>query len=296
LKKWRDNGFLAFIFLGITCIILLFTNYILVTGHQNELDNLHSHEKELDSSFKAKEAELKRLTVYSQVFPYLNKAFKELHNTLRITSEDDKKSKQAFIEFCNKLSYTFSIVTNSECHVCIKILHRKNNTRTHKKIDLSKLEVATFVRDTIGLDRDKIDRMKKFNHYINCNTDFEEIIKNYGAVEDKYFFSNNLPEILDYKSSSFLPHSENYTFFAPNTSIEERQKKWPLSYFSTICVPICPGIFEQVNAETFLGFLCIDSKISNAFNEKIDSSIIVGCADGLYNSLRSFLLTQINKN
>ena len=74
-----------------------------------------------------------------------------------------------------------------------------------------------------------------------------------------------------------------------SNSLDEREKNWPLHYKSVIVVPICPSIEDQRSTNSLLGFLTIDSDKKNIFVEEIDAEILSGCADGIYNALKSAL-------
>lgn len=63
-------------------------------------------------------------------------------------------------------------------------------------------------------------------------------------------------------------------------------KDWPLEYRATIVAPIRPIIKETKEDHTILGLLCVDCKVPGVFNQELDSHIMIGCADGIYNSFK----------
>lgn len=288
-NEWNINGVLWFVFISISLIIALISNLINTITYRNDVKAKDESFKKQVDQYEAKLLKLEnelceneRFARYSKFFPHLNKAFSEMHNTVRAENLDVTLHKDAFKEFCTKLSQIFTTVKGVECHVCIKIIsiEGKNNN----KID--KLLATTFVRDLLILNRDSIDDMK-IKHQISNNTDFKYIFNNINSEKGRYFFSNNLAAIPYYRNTSFLKKIQDLSSL-DNLSLEEKEKKWPLEYFSTINAPICPGITSQRSNSTLLGFLCIDSKQKDVFNENVDAEIISGCADGLYNSLVIF--------
>jgi endonuclease V-like protein UPF0215 family len=64
-----------------------------------------------------------------------------------------------------------------------------------------------------------------------------------------------------------------------------RQLNWPLHYKCIIVVPLLPLVKEEQTIDGLRGFLCLDSPKINAFNKKVDTVILQGIADGLYNKI-----------
>ena len=279
VSKWKESGLLSILLIGVCLIISLINNFR--NDNKNEKREVEfTNEK---NSYHKQIKELKKAASYTLMFPLLNKAFSELHNTMRgdLTAEEFRG---AFKDFCTQLSYAFEKVSNCKCHVCIKIPVKTGNN-SHK---ITKLKAITLVRDTIRVKRDIVDN-SKIDHYFNLNTDFDFIFNNIKSEKGRYFFSNSLPSENNYKNSSFLNFGDSPTFFHENASLEEKRRDWPLSYMSGITVPICPGINQQRGTSTLFGFLCIDSTEENAFDKSIDPEIICGCADGIYNPLKLYI-------
>ena len=61
-------------------------------------------------------------------------------------------------------------------------------------------------------------------------------------------------------------------------------KAWPLEYKAVLVAPIRPIIKETKENHLILGFLCVDCIVPGIFNEEYDKHILIGCADGIYNS------------
>ncbi len=69
-----------------------------------------------------------------------------------------------------------------------------------------------------------------------------------------------------------------------------RNWKWPLPYKSTIVVPICP--IEENTLAGLVGFLCVDSTRNLAFKKDYDVELLLGIAEGIYNTVREMLSEQ----
>jgi hypothetical protein len=301
IEKWRENGLLAICFLGVSLLLAISVNLYLHIKSKKELvtqsliydekiDALQRENTEYEEIIRNDE----RIKKYASTFEYLNFAFSDLHNTERIYSiADEKEQKQSFKNFCTKISQVFEMITGSKCHVCIKIFVQRNRKNPEK---IANYQLGTFVRDLLHSHRESVDNEKKIQHVLKNNTDFEYVFQNIGSEKGKYFFCNDLTSIEGYKNTSFLKHGDSITYFPQNTSPQEKETHWPLDYSSVICAAICPGISDQRNTNTLLGFLCVDSIEKNVFIEPMDTEILCGCADGLYNPLKIFLETFSNKN
>ena len=130
----------------------------------------------------------------------------------------------------------------------------------------------------------------KVQHFFHLNTDFEYIFTNINSRKVVIFLVI-IYQMQNYKNSSFLNHGESHTYFHENTSIRKR-KDWPLHYKSCIVAPICPGIAEQRNTSTLVGFLCIDSEYENIFDESIDPKLFVDALMGFIIRL-NFILRNL---
>lgn len=222
----------------------------------------------------------------------LNEAFQELHNALRRDYQDKTKYHEPFIVFCQNLEKVFSHVTGVECHVCIKMtLYPKGQIPNPSKMEkiLNNLQVKTYCRSNYSSSiRKQIDQTT-LSHLVNENTDFEFVFKDRGIC----FFCNDLAKIDEYKNSSFKPKSGGSCIYFPSgTSFEDKVSKWPLSYRTTIVAPIRPLIKEVKEEHNILGLLCVDSSSPDVFNEVLDKHIMIGCADGIYNSFKKLFIAS----
>lgn len=69
---------------------------------------------------------------------------------------------------------------------------------------------------------------------------------------------------------------------------QERQKIWNtyISYQSEMVAPIL--LANKPFDSSFLGFLCVDCEIENAFSKDYDMPILKGVADGIYELITDF--------
>jgi len=285
LEEEKKGGVLAIWFLGSITLLTILTNYIIYYEYRRDLSKRENVFNEQLNAAIINKVSQERKAKYADVFPILNKGFKELHNTLR--KETSASNDYAFKEFCQMLSMAFKQVTDKECHVCIKVSILPKEVLEHpeaNKDELKKVKVKTYVRSSSVKEREKTDVKtieKKVEHLISQNTDFEEICFNGGEV----FFCNNLCEITDYKNTSLISLGVNKTGVTnhEDVSVETREKKWKLDYKSVIVAPIMPSIQESEQDKAIVGFLCVDCEEKEVFLKEIDSHIIQGCADGIYN-------------
>lgn len=279
VSEWKTNGMAVVILLGITLILSLVFRY---KGEEHLRNEIGLIQNDLTTQIE-KIKSLHRLTCYSNVFPILNEAFSKLHDTMR-GEHLEQEYRDAFKDFCTKLAHVFRNVTGVDCSVCIKIpIKTRNNNRK-----ITNLKAKTLVRDALSIKRDSIDSIR-VDHFFQQNTDFEYIFNHINSDKGRYFLNNNLPSIPNYKNTSFLAKGDSITYFHEGASIEEKEKDWPLPYKASIATPICPGISNQRSLGTLFGFLCVDSVQANVFNEKIDPELVCGCADGLYNPLKTYI-------
>lgn len=236
---------------------------------------------------------LQKKARYADVLPMLNAAFQELHNALRRDYDDVTRYHEPFVVFCQNLEKVFSHVTGVECHVCIKMtLFPKGQIPNPNKMEklLNNLQVKTYCRSSSPSSiRKQIDH-NGLTHLINENTDFEYVFKNSNSC----FYCPDLATLPLYKNSSFKPYRQgSFIYFDRSTSYEEKVNNWPLNYRSTIVAPIRPIIQEEKYEHNIIGLLCVDSNSPNVFNETLDKHIMIGCADGIYNSFKKlFTVTK----
>ena len=298
LKKWNENGMVSIILMGIFVIILIFIQLRFFNTYRFELKSIEDENKKGQAilnqqivSLKSDNYALHRLARYTEVFPHLNQAFSSLHRSLRNSEFSHEDYEMIFTRFCITLAHIYSDIKGSQCHVCMKVIVKP----AKGKVSVHTLKAKTLVRDNLSVGREKIDSIA-VNHLLCNNSDYEYIFENIRTENSRYFFDNNLVIHQNYKNTSFIPKTPTRTFtYSYQGSEEDREKHWPLPYKSIIVVPICPGIQEERDHHSLLGFLAIDATEKNVFDEKIDTEILCGCADAIYNPLKQALAQAINK-
>jgi hypothetical protein len=236
---------------------------------------------------------LVRNSKFVRALPLVNDAFTEIHTALGNKNSSSQVYILSFRAFCNRLSQAFTDITGERCHACIKVSN------------LTQDAAGNFVYVTRTIAREKLDpnnplkpsrdiNDREHIAQISDNTDFNEIFYNIENNKSRFFFSNSLPkrQRKGYRNSSFLYHGMPITgpvqkkvflFF-------KKWEKWPLPYKSTFVAAICPSIATQHSKDPIAGFLCIDSANTSIFIMQDDISLVIGCANGLFNAIREYNL------
>jgi hypothetical protein len=166
----------------------------------------------------------------------------------------------------DSVASTFNIITGENCRASLKEVSRaQNNGESPAVVDgddsaeLRRLEVTTMARS--GHSETKADRMR---HFVDQNTDFESLFLNPGQ---RWFMSNDLTQLEHYKNSSW-------------------QGDGPRDYRSTCVWPIEKRDAFGASKHDILGFLCVDSKEAEIFDDRFDFWVGAGVADALYPLLK----------
>lgn len=151
-------------------------------------------------------------------------------------------------------------------------------------------EVTTLIRDSTSKAKRVSKENEKMQHLVLRNDNFKFIFDSIakGSPNFKgYYYSSNLP-IEEPFSNSRLDECPNW----PPRKLKirffdrmYRQLNWPLDYKCIIVVPLLPLVKEEQTIDGLRGFLCLDSPKINAFNKKVDTVILQGMADGLFNKI-----------
>lgn len=256
-------GRVAFVFLSITAVVLFLAVIV----------------QEYRYSRKAR---------YAEAVSYLNQAFGEIHDLTLVLNEIT--STDQIIVRCkrimNHLAAAFSLISATKCSVCIKVMEGDPSKQVGSQI---RPKVVTLCRDDTSPER-TVDVSRGVEHWIDQNTDFEDLLQRAGTPQ-YHFFANNLPGIRGYKNSSFTvygnPHDVNDStpsFFSGVI----RNERWPLPYKSTIVVPIAPRLDQQCHDYRLAGYLCVDSRPKGAFRRNYDVDLLAGVADCLYDVINRY--------
>jgi len=276
------EGKAVFGFLMLISLIFIIDNIRL--NNRIEQKNL-THKQEIDS-YNDKLEQEKKISIVAKSLSHINLGFAKIHQISREQNVDTSKWKNAFRGLTTKISDAFTIITGSECSVCIKIFGGN---------DYSTGYVHTLVRDEKAIDRNT----KSEKHYVSQNTAFNELFENIRSPKGRYFFENKLPFRKKYYNTSFPVYTHlNYRGCPDDWSEEQKLGVWnKMPYQSTIIVPIRPYSPEGIIDEEIMGFLCLDSKEMDVFDLSRDLILLYGICDGIYNHLvKYFVHIEKNKN
>ena len=168
------------------------------------------------------------------------------------------KSVHELSNICFQIAKMLTELRHCEVSVCVKYTNTKDDI----------YYVKTLCRDPSSQQKRKNLYDASIQDDIDKNTDFKEIFK---KIEDKkdwkdvFFFSNYLPQRHQYNNTHLKSEDLPEGIF----SYFSRNKKWPLSYKSTIVVPILSD-----DNKVIYGYLCVDSPSNRGFNSKRDIRIV----------------------
>jgi len=184
-----------------------------------------------------------------------------------------------FIKVLDSVATIYSMLTGTRCRATIKTIYEKNG----------KLFVRTLARDSDSYEHNYDNDKKRFDDNqdaIEENEDFELL---YGDVKpgQSCFFSNNLIERRNYKTSSFKVYGD------PNKEMGwyDRAfcKGWTLPYRGAIVWPIQQkeNRYFTFAAIGCIGFLAVDSGSRGVFKRNWDSWLGAGIADAIFHPINT---------
>lgn len=210
--------------------------------------------------------EVYKNSTYGEAIILLKNGFAKVHHYRKTPGFQKEDFMKAMILFCNNLKEIFEKTTMSECSVSIKV------PITDYKVS-EKSVLKNLTRDKDHQDRDT-EQYKGIKHTIIGNSAFNNCLNKVITNQQEKFYLNN-----------DVNNSKNYL----NTS-KECHKNGILPYNSELVYPITPIITEGQSHFHCHGFICVDSKKKNAFDDKYSVAIIEGVADGIYD-----LISELNK-
>ncbi|GEM_PF-3421092 len=220
--------------------------------------------------------EISELHPYGEAIKKLSYAFSIIHNLGRKEEPVFEDVIHSMEEFCTVIKQTFDDLTGCTHSVSVKIILKPKRG--------NKQRVITLCRDLFSKNN-REPHPSRSEHFIEDNSCFQYFYINIGRGKGKYYLNNHLPKDTSYKNSSF-----NYYGEVPNTggsSDEDRSKNWTLPYKSELVVPLAPLNSSDLTKELF-GFICLDCDQVGAFLEKYDPYVLMGIADGMYNTMKKF--------
>lgn len=211
--------------------------------------------------------EVYKNSTYGDAIILLKDCFAEVHYYRKTDGFKEDEFMKSMIIFCNNLKIIFDKITNSDCSVSIKV-----PVQDSKVTETTQLKNLT--RDSLNKSRDT-NQYNDIKHTIIGNTAFNNTLnKVIINSAEKYYINNNVNSTNNYLNTSRACY-----------------KNEVLPYNSELVHSISPK--KSLDSKNFdcHGFLCIDSKIENAFDNKYSPAIVEGVCDGIYD-----LILELNKN
>jgi hypothetical protein len=230
-----------------------------------------------------------RKSRYAEVVSSLNRIFFDIQAVARKTDVTSDEIRLTCISVVNTLASLLSLITATRCSVCIKVIEGRPGHRD----SAIRYKVVAFCRDNISATRDS---GQSVDHWIDQNTDFEDVLKAAGTPL-ACFFANYLPWMRGYKNSSFQVYGLPFDVPIPMLSDVVRNITWKLPYRSTIVAPITPSPQQATSSEHALsGYLCVDSRSLGAFRRRFDVDVVTGVANCLYDVVHRYCVQAWNTN
>jgi hypothetical protein len=211
---------------------------------------------------------------YSEITGYLSDIYRDILKIAHDTNANAAHLQTGCENVVNNLASALSLVTATRCAACVKII-----------VQGQRPKLVTLCRDKGSSDRDTGDKVE---HWIDANSDFEEVAKAV-TTPRKSFFENDLPSRRDYNNTSFDVYGQPYQGRSVLADWR-RNRQWPLPYKSTIVLPIARANLPAsgVAQHELAGFLCIDSGARGAFSRRYDEELARGIAAALYHVVRRY--------
>lgn len=249
-KDLNEPGKYGVIFLGTIALYFLISNIYIISKYKGR-------------------------TGYANAFADLNLALTHIYTIDRCENQNAKNITDELKQTCTHISNSFSFIKGYHVGVCVKLMASADNSND--------AEVITLCRDEKSEKKRPIDKGRRIGHKILENTDFK-FINEHISDEGCCYINNGIPFTVTYKNTRF---SGQELIFNENFFIKwfARLFLWPLSYKSTLVLPIVPLSINEREANKLRGFLCIDSSHLNSFNKSADFEILQGMSDALYNKI-----------
>lgn len=221
--------------------------------------------------------------IYGDAIVELKSIFSKVHMLRRVKPYSEELYKGTMEFACTSIRKIFESRTQKTCSVSIKVLAFPNKSNRaigkNKSLDKGALVVNVF-RDAGSKEIRSSEKYDRTEHHIVDNTCFTVVFNNiinyHNEPEKWYFLCNDIKGLNHYLNSSKSVHQDGN-----------------LPYNSELVVPIIPLYLGGLNNHDLIGFLCVDSPDA-LFDSKYDTEILLGAAEGLYDSIK-FYLSQTNR-
>ena len=181
-----------------------------------------------------------------------------------IESKNKDLAKQNLTLCLEKFSKAFAIVTGVNCRTCIKSVNCDDDEKEINK----KYRTKTFIRHSCLQQHDSVSVP------VAENTDFCLLTTD---RHRQFWLSNDISKEHNYRNSSLdmLKTEEDWQRYFKGKEYK---------YISTIVWPISNNFLTESNKreDSFIGFLCVDSKKKNIFNCEFDVYLGVCLSEALF--------------
>lgn len=202
--------------------------------------------------------EVYKNSIYGDAIVILKDCFAEINYYRKTEGFQEDEFMKSMIVFCNNLKIIFDKITKSDCSVSIKV--PVQDTKVTETTNLKNL-----TRDNSHRNRDT-DEYNKTKHTIIGNTAFNNTLnKVITNRSEKYYINNSVNQTHNYLNTSKSCYTGEI-----------------LPYNSELVHSISPKKTRDSKNFDCHGFLCIDSNIENAFDNKYCPAIVEGVCDGIY--------------
>lgn len=206
----------------------------------------------------------------------LNQYFKIMHSYKKKTLTETELTNTYMVSLSAILDMLCEILTSftqKKISACVKLI---SYSKDEEIIDLDNATLVTFCRSNNSeSQRDSYEKHNKAEILLKDNTDFLEIVSDDNNKD--YFYQGNLArydKVLQETGKHYHNSNEN----------------WERYYCGTIVVPIrieFKHLYHQKKDDAYhiLGFVCVDSKSSDAFTEqyeKYNVDVVKAYADLIY--------------
>lgn len=176
------------------------------------------------------------------------KYFRELADYANKLINGDITPSKALGETCNKMREFFDKLTNSHCCVSIKLIEGNSDGSYDMTLEeIANHRVHNVARDGNHKTRDT-EQYNNTEHLIRENTAFYTIIGSLRNPKRRFYINNNVELSNSYLTTSPYTNEEGVT---------------EIPYKSELVFPIMKEL--EAGKFSFIGFLCIDSDIKDAF-------------------------------
>jgi len=211
--------------------------------------------------------EVYKNSTYGDAIIILKDCFAEVHYYRKTDGFQEDEFMKSMMIFCNNLKIIFDKITKSDCSVSIKV-----PVQDVKVTETTNLKNLT--RDNSHKHRDT-NEYNQIQHTIIGNTAFNNTLnKVITNKSDKYYINNSVNKTQNYLNTSRSCYKDEI-----------------LPYNSELVHSISPKKSKEFKNFDCHGFLCIDSNVENAFDNKYSPAIVEGVCDGIYD-----LILELNNN